>query len=92
MKKIVTFGEVLLRLATPDYLRFDQSSELNASFGGSEANVAVSLANFGMDAEFVTRLPKNEIAAACLKDFHTHGVSTQHVIEGGNRRGLYFLE
>ena len=92
MKKIVTFGEILLRLATPGYLRFSQAKELNASFGGSEANVAVSLANYGMKAEFVTRLPENDIAAACLKDLHKHGINTDHVIYGGDRVGIYFLE
>ena len=92
MKKIVTFGEILLRLATPGYLRFDQSSELKVCFGGSEANVAVSLANFGVASEFVTRLPKNDIAAACLKDLHKHGVTTQHTLTGGDRMGIYFLE
>ena len=92
MKKIVTFGEIMLRLATPGYLRFSQSNELSATFGGGEANVAVSLANYGMDAEFVTRLPENDIAAACVKDLHKHGVKTNHVIYGGDRLGIYFLE
>ena len=72
MGKIVTFGEIMLRLATPGYLRFSQTNELSATFGGGEANVAVSLANYGMDAEFVTRLPENDIAAACVKDLHKH--------------------
>ncbi len=92
MKKIVTFGEIMLRLATPGYLRFSQSNELSATFGGGEANVAVSLANYGMNAEFVTRLPDNDIAAACVKDLHKHGVKTSHVIYGGDRLGIYFLE
>ncbi|MCD7933413.1 MAG: PfkB family carbohydrate kinase, partial [Tannerellaceae bacterium] len=65
-KKVVTFGEIMLRLATPDYLRFNQSTQFNATFGGGEANVAVSLANYGLNAEFVTRLPKNDIARACV--------------------------
>ena len=63
-KKVITFGEIMLRLATPDYLRFNQTNPLNATFGGGEANVAVSLANYGIDTEFVTRLPKNDIARA----------------------------
>ena len=66
--KIVTFGEIMLRLATPDYLRFTQTSSFNATFGGGEANVAVSLANFGMNAEFITRLPNNDSARACTMD------------------------
>lgn len=92
MGKIVTFGEVMLRLATPGYLRFSQTNELSATFGGGEANVAVSLANYGMDAEFVTRLPENDIAAACVKDLHKHGVKTDHIVYGGDRMGIYFLE
>lgn len=67
-KKVITFGEIMLRLATPDYLRFCQSDKLNATFGGGEANVAVSLANYGIATEFVTRLPKNDIARACVMD------------------------
>lgn len=92
MGKIVTFGEIMLRLATPEYLRFSQTNELSATFGGGEANVAVSLANYGMDAEFVTRLPENDIAAACVKDLHKHGVKTDHIVYGGDRMGIYFLE
>ena len=92
MGKIVTFGEIMLRLVTPGYLRFSQTNELSATFGGGEANVAVSLANYGMDAEFVTRLPENDIAAACVKDLHKHGVKTDHIVYGGDRMGIYFLE
>lgn len=92
MGKIVTFGEIMLRLATLGYLRFSQTNELSATFGGGEANVAVSLANYGMEAEFVTRLPENDIAAACVKDLHKHGVKTDHIVYGGDRMGIYFLE
>ena len=92
MGKIVTFGEIMLRLATPGYLRFSQTNELTATFGGGEANVAVSLANYGLDAEFVTRLPENDIAAACVKDLHKHRVKTDHIVYGGDRLGIYFLE
>ena len=92
MGKIVTFGEIMLRLATPGYLRFSQTNELSATFGGGEANVAVSLANYGMEAELVTRLPENDIAAACVKDLHKHGVKTDHIVYGGDRMGIYFLE
>lgn len=92
MGKIVTFGEIMLRLATPGYLRFSQTNELSATFGGGEANVAVSLANYGMEAEFVTRLPENDIATACVKDLHKHGVKTDHIVYGGDRIGIYFLE
>ncbi len=90
--KIVTFGEIMLRLATPGYLRFSQCNELSATFGGGEANVAVSLANYGLDTEFVTRLPENDIAEACIKDLHKQGVGTHHIVRGGERMGIYFLE
>lgn len=92
MAKIVTFGEIMLRLATPGYLRFSQAGELTATFGGGEANVAVSLANYGMDVEFVTRLPENDVAQACVKDLRKHGVKTDNIIYGGTRLGIYFLE
>jgi len=91
-KRIITFGEIMLRLATPGYERFGQASQLNASFGGGEANVAVSLANYGMNTEFVTRLPQNDVAEWCLKELHKHDVGTHHVIRGGERLGIYFLE
>ena len=65
MPKVITFGEIMLRLSTPGYLRFSQAKQFEATFGGGEANVAVSLANYGVEAEFVTRLPKNDIAASC---------------------------
>lgn len=91
-KKVVTFGEIMLRLATPDYLRFSQSSMLTATFGGGEANVAVSLANYGIPVEFVTRLPENDIARACVMDLRKYGVGTSHIIWGGERIGIYFLE
>ena len=90
-KKVVTFGEIMLRLATPGYQRFCQATEFTATFGGGEANVAVSLANYGLDAEFVTRLPKNDIAHSCEMDLHKHGVKTNHIVYGGDRLGIYFL-
>ena len=92
MAKIVTFGEIMLRLATPDHLRFGQGNELVATFGGGEANVAVSLANYGEDVEFVTRLPKNDIAAACVRELRGFGVGTSNIVYGGERMGIYFLE
>ncbi|MGM9758791.1 MAG: PfkB family carbohydrate kinase [Parabacteroides sp.] len=91
-KKIVTFGEIMLRLATPGYQRFSQATEYSATFGGGEANVAVSLANYGLETEFVTRLPKNDIARACEMDLHKYNVGTHHVVYGGERLGIYFLE
>lgn len=92
MKKVVTFGEIMLRLATPGYLRFTQAGEFTATFGGGEANVAVSLANYGVPADFVTRLPENDIAKACVMDLRKYGVNTSNIIYGGDRLGIYFLE
>ena len=82
----------MLRLATPDYLRFSQATTLSATFGGGEANVAVSLANYGVDVEFVTRLPKNDIAAACVGELRKHNVGVKNIVYGGERLGIYFLE
>ncbi|MCC8170738.1 MAG: sugar kinase [Parabacteroides sp.] len=90
--KIVTFGEIMLRLATPDYLRFSQANQFTATFGGGEANVAVSLANYGLETEFVTRLPLNDIARACVMDLRKYGVGTGNIVYGGERLGIYFLE
>ena len=92
MAKVITFGEIMLRLATPGYLRFNQAKQFEATFGGGEANVAVSLANYGLEAEFVTRFPKNDIAESCIKDLHSYGVGTKHCVFGGERLGIYFLE
>ncbi|MDR0954394.1 MAG: sugar kinase [Rikenellaceae bacterium] len=92
MKKVVTFGEVMLRLATPGYLRFSQAKEFTATFGGGEANVAVSLAQFGIPTAFVTRLPANDIAESCLMELRKFGVATDHILRGGERMGIYFLE
>lgn len=91
-KKVVTFGEIMLRLATPDYLRFNQSNQLTATFGGGEANVAVSLANYGIEASFVSRLPQNDIARACVMDLRKYGADTSSIVYGGERLGIYFLE
>jgi 2-dehydro-3-deoxygluconokinase len=90
--KIVTFGEIMLRLATPDHQRFTQTASYNASFGGGEANVAVSLANFGLNTEFITRLPANDLGQSVMMDLRKHNVGTGHIITGGNRLGIYFLE
>lgn len=90
--RIVTFGEIMLRLATPGFERFSQTRQYNATFGGGEANVAVSLANFGLKVDYVTRLPKNDIAEACLMDLRRYNVGTDKIIYGGDRVGIYFLE
>ncbi|MFN9683383.1 MAG: PfkB family carbohydrate kinase [Bacteroidota bacterium] len=92
MKKVVTFGEIMLRLASPGYLRFSQSSQLEATFGGGEANVAVSLANYGIPASFVSRLPKNDIGDWAIQNLRKYNVQTQDLLRGGERVGIYFLE
>jgi len=92
MKKVITFGEIMLRLVPSDYLRFIQSTQLNATFGGGEANVAVSLANYGIPTDYVTRLPKNDIAEWCISELRKYNVGTQHIVRGGDRMGIYFLE
>jgi len=92
MPRVITFGEIMLRLSTPGYLRFGQARQFDATFGGGEANVAVSLANYGIDAAFVTRLPDNDIAKACIKDLRSYGVDTSKIVFGGDRVGIYFLE
>lgn len=92
MKKVVTFGEIMLRLATPGYQRFIQSNNLNATFGGGEANVAVSLSNYGIPTEFVTRLPQNDITEWCISDLRKYFVGVKDIIRGGDRVGIYFLE
>ncbi|MDD3851721.1 MAG: sugar kinase [Bacillota bacterium] len=89
---ILTFGEIMLRLKSPGHERFFQSPILEATFGGGEANVAVSLANYGMDVEFMTVLPENPIADACVQELRKFGVGTQKIQRGEGRMGIYFLE
>jgi len=91
-KKIVTFGEIMLRLAPEGYYRFVQSQSFGATYGGGEANVAVSLANYGLDARFVTKLPKHDIGQAAVNSMRQFGVDTSCITRGGNRVGIYFLE
>lgn len=92
MKKVVTFGEIMLRLAPEGYLRFSQADKYGATYGGGEANVAVSLANYGLDAAFVTKLPKHEIGQAGVNALRKYGVDTSKIVRGGDRVGIYFLE
>ena len=92
MGKIVTFGETMLRLAPNGYYRFFQNDQLQATFGGGEANVAVSLANFGMDVAYVTKLPKHAIGQAAVDSLRYFGVDTRSIVRGGDRVGIYFLE
>lgn len=90
--KVVTFGEIMLRLASKNNSRLFQDQLLEASFGGGEANVAVSLANFGVDSYFVTKLPVNSIGENCLKELKKHSVNTRYISRGIGRMGIYFLE
>lgn len=90
--QVVTFGELMLRLAPEGYTRFVQMQKLGATFGGGEANVAVSLANFGEEAVFVTKLPQNEIGQAAVNSLREYGVSTEKIVRGGPRIGIYYLE
>ncbi len=90
--KVVTFGEVMLRLAPENYLRFVQSEKYEATFGGAEANVAVSLANYGVDCAFVTKLPAHEIGQAAVNSLRKFGVDTTKIVRGGDRVGIYYCE
>ncbi len=92
MSRFVTLGEIMLRLKSPAHERFMQSPTLEATFGGGESNVAVALANYGLDAAFVTALPDNDIAEACIREVRSFGVDTRHIARGGERMGIYFLE
>ena len=92
MKKVVTFGEIMLRLAPENYLRFLQSEKYNATFGGAEANVAVSLANFGVKASFVTKLPSHDVGQSAINSLRKFGVDTENIVRGGDRVGIYYCE
>ncbi|WP_299892036.1 sugar kinase [uncultured Lacinutrix sp.] len=92
MNKVVAFGEIMLRLSTERFLRFSQAKSFNATYGGGEFNVAVSLANFGVNSEFVTRLPKNEIGESALMEMRKRNVNHENILFGGDRLGIYFLE
>ncbi len=92
MAKVVTFGEIMLRLKSPGYERFFQSPSLEATFGGGEANVSVSLANYGMDTAFVSVLPKNDIGEACIRELRGFGVDVSSIVRTDGRMGIYYLE
>ena len=91
-KKVVTFGEIMLRLQTYNHERFIQMRGLEATFGGGEANVAVSCANYGLNACFVTKLPENPIGDACIAELRKHNVCTKRIARGGERVGIYYCE
>ena len=90
--KVVCFGELMLRLAPEGYLRFVQADSFGATYGGGEANVSVSLANYGLDAKFVTKLPTHEIGQAAVNSLRKFGVDTSDIVRGGSRVGIYFIE
>ena len=92
MKKVVTFGEIMLRLSPPGWKRFSQASQFDIIYGGGESNVAVSLANFGIPTEFVSRIPDNDIGECAIMEMRKRRVGTQHIVRGGERLGIYFLE
>ena len=92
MAKVITMGEIMLRLSTPNFEKFIQADEFDVCYGGGEANVAVSLANYGHDAEFVTAVPANEIGECAVAALRKYNVGTQHIAKCGERLGIYFLE
>ncbi len=92
MKKIVTFGEIMMRLNPMGYLRLIQSNSFEVTYAGGEANVAVSLANYGLDASFVTKLPSHEIGQCAVNELRKYGVDTSNIVYGGNRLGIYYCE
>ncbi|MFH1001277.1 MAG: sugar kinase, partial [Bacteroidota bacterium] len=92
MSKVITFGEIMLRLAPQGFLRFSQADNFDVVFGGGESNVAVSLANFGIPVDFITRLPKNDIGECAMMEMRKRGVGINKIVWGGDRLGIYFLE
>ncbi len=90
--KTVTFGEIMMRLSTPGFTRFVQTQSFDVTFGGGEANVAVALANYGMESYFLSKIPNHEIGQACVNHLRRFGVSDRFIVRGGDRLGIYFLE
>lgn len=92
MSRVVCFGEIMLRLAPPGYLRFNQATSFEVIYGGGEANVSVSLANYGIDSAFVTKVPNNPIGQAAVNELRKYGVDTSKIAKGGERLGIYYIE
>ena len=90
MSKYVTFGEIMLRLKSPGKMRFMQVPEFEATFGGGEANVAVGLANLGLDSAYISVIPQNAIGDACVRELKKYGVDTDFIVRKGERLGIYF--
>jgi 2-dehydro-3-deoxygluconokinase len=91
-KKVVTLGEIMMRLSTPDFKRFVQSDSFDVTYGGGEANVAAALCNYGLNGTFVSKVPNNPLGQSAINHLRRYGVDTQFVARGGNRLGIYFLE
>ena len=91
-KKVVTLGEIMMRLSTPDFKRFVQSDSFDVTYGGGEANVAAALCNYGLNGTFVTKVPNNPLGQSAINHLRRYGVDTQHIARGGKRLGIYFLE
>ena len=91
-KKVVTLGEIMLRLSTPDFKRFVQADSFDVTYGGGEANVAAALCNYGLNGTFVTKVPDNAIGQSAINHLRRYGVDTQFIARGGKRLGIYFLE
>jgi 2-dehydro-3-deoxygluconokinase len=91
-KKVVTLGEIMLRLSTPDFKRFVQADSFDVTYGGGEANVAAALCNYGLNGTFITKVPNNAIGQSAINHLRRYGVDTQYIARGGNRLGIYFLE
>ena len=91
-KKVVTLGEIMMRLSTPGFERFVQSDSFDITYGGGEANVAVALTNYGLNGVFVTKVPDNALGQAAINHIRRYGVDTQFIARGGKRLGIYFLE
>ena len=91
-KKVVTMGEIMLRLSTPDFKRFVQTESFDVTYGGGEANVAAALCNYGLNGTFVSKIPNNPIGQSAINHLRKYGVDTQFVARGGDRLSIYFLE
>ena len=91
-KRVITFGEIMMRLNPIGYLRLVQSDRFEATYAGGEANVAVSLANYGLDAAYVTKVPAHEVGQCAVNELRRYGVDTQYMVRGGDRLGIYFCE
>src|SRR5574338_810370 len=91
-KKVVTLGEIMLRLSTPDFKRFVQADSFDVTYGGGEANVSVALCNYGLQGVFVSKVPDNAIGQSAINHLRRYGVNTEYIARGGKRLGIYFLE